>query len=52
LPEPSPVKDNTYPGCAREFDLLRHIRFHHEVQSAEWDASGRVEITRSRGVRQ
>jgi len=25
--------------CAREFDLLPLIRFHHEVRSADWDAS-------------
>ena len=23
--------------CAREFDLLPHIRFNHDVRSAEWD---------------
>ena len=27
---------------AREFDLLSHIRFHHEVRRAEWDAPARV----------
>jgi cation diffusion facilitator CzcD-associated flavoprotein CzcO len=39
--------------CAREFDLLPLIRFHHEVRSAEWDASAsagppgwRIETTR------
>jgi len=25
--------------CAKEFDLLRHIRFDHEVQRAEWTSS-------------
>src|SRR5262249_53453613 len=25
--------------CAREFDLQRHVRFHHEVHGAEWIAA-------------
>jgi cation diffusion facilitator CzcD-associated flavoprotein CzcO len=28
--------------CAREFGLLPHIRFHHELRHADWDAGARV----------
>jgi cation diffusion facilitator CzcD-associated flavoprotein CzcO len=27
--------------CARDFDLVPHLRFHHEVRCAEWDADAR-----------
>jgi len=36
---------------AREFDLVPHIRFHHEVRGAEWDgAARRWRIDTSRGT--
>jgi cation diffusion facilitator CzcD-associated flavoprotein CzcO len=27
-------------GVARRFDVVRHIRFHHELLGADWDAAG------------
>ena len=37
--------------CAREFDLLPHIRFRHEVREAAWDEGARRwRIETSRGV--
>ncbi len=37
--------------CAREFDLVPHIRFDHEVRRAEWDGAARrwqIETTHGR----
>ena len=37
--------------CARDFGLLPHIRFHHEVHTAQWDdAAQRWRIETSRGT--
>jgi cation diffusion facilitator CzcD-associated flavoprotein CzcO len=38
---PQPEIQAYLQRCARDHDLLRHLRFHHEVRSAAWDDDAR-----------
>jgi cation diffusion facilitator CzcD-associated flavoprotein CzcO len=47
---PQPEIQAYLQRCAREFGILPHVRFHHEVQQAAWDeASRRWHIQTSAG---